>query len=238
MEIIHGVPCIKGEIHSLITLMRLNTRWSSRSTRRSSRENPNYEDEDKLIQSFRRLNEYLEGLFDLHEVDCVNYIKPFHDVIVSLDANGQLTSAALSAISKFALYGFFNSRFPNIKAAMSLVADCIAHCEFEETDWESDELILMKLLELSALSFRCNASDELTVHSAWEIYCTCISIHNHYRASKILKSEAETALVHLTLSIFNRANSLTTRLRALSILAPNDSVVSLEITMGEYTQDT
>ena len=190
METINGVTCIKGEIHSIITLMRLHTRWSHQS--KFDRDNL-YMEEGVLIQSFRLLNEYLEGIFDLREVDCVIYIAPFHKIIVSDKASGPLTSAALSALSKFLLYGFFSSSFPRAQEAMGLIAGCISHCIFEETDWESDELILMKLLELSTLCYRCDASSLLNVGAAWDIYSTCISIHNHYRASKILKSEAETA---------------------------------------------
>ena len=33
--------------------------------------------------SFRRLNEALEGVFDLREVACMTYIDPFYHVIVS-----------------------------------------------------------------------------------------------------------------------------------------------------------
>jgi hypothetical protein len=78
-----------------------------------------------------------------------------------------------------------------------MLANCISRCIFEETDWESDELILMKLLELSALCLQCDASKLLTISAAWDIYSTCMSIHSHYRASKILKSEAETVRVPL-----------------------------------------
>ena len=56
------------------------------------------------------------------------------------------------------------------------------------------------------MALRCDASSHLTIKAAWNIYSTCISIHNQYRASKILKSEAATALRHLTLSIFSRAH--------------------------------
>jgi hypothetical protein len=213
MELTHGVRCIKGETHSLITLMRLNTRWATRSIAAASYSKKTsfvsyYDDEDPLIASFRHLNEYLEGVYDLHEVDCVRYVTPFHHIITSEQASGPLTSAALGSLSKFALYGFFSCHFPRIKEAMLLVADSISRCVFEETDWESDELILMKLLELSALCYRCNAANLLSVDAAWDIFCTCISIHNHYRASKILKSEAETALIHLTLNIFTRASDM------------------------------
>lgn len=198
---INGVTCIKGEIHSIMTLMRLNTRWSqvSKTARDTS-----YGDEDSLVQSFRKLNEYLEGYYDLRDVDCVMYIMPFHNVIVSEKASGPLTSFALTSLSKFALYGFLSDQYPRVQEGITLIANCISRCIFEETDWESDELILMKLLELSTLCYRCNASRLLTIASAWDMYNTCISIHNHYRASKILKSEAENALVHLTLSAFGR----------------------------------
>jgi hypothetical protein len=158
------------------------------------------------MKSFRKLNEYLDGLFDLAEVDSVSYITPFYDVIVSDKANGPLTSAALSSLSKFVLYGFLSRQYPHAIEGVALIAGSISHCVFEETDWESDELILMKLLELSVLSFRCNASIMLTIGAAWDVYSTCISIHNHYRASKILKSEAKNALVHLTLTTFSRAS--------------------------------
>lgn len=198
---INGVTCIKGEIHSIMTLMRLNTRWSQ--VNRVARDT-SYSEEDPLVQSFRKLNEYLEGFYDLREVDCVMYIMPFHNVIISEKASGPLTSSALTALSKFALYGFLSEQCPRVQEGISLIANCISRCIFEETDWESDELILMKLLELSTLCYRCNASRLLTIASAWDMYNTCISIHNHYRASKILKSEAENALVHLTLSAFGR----------------------------------
>jgi len=210
-RVINGVTCIKGEIHSVLTLIRLNTRWSQvgrSSSSSSSHDTIGIEKEKEIpfVQSFRRLNEYLECIFDLREVDCVMYIQPFHEVIVSDQANGPLTSAALSSLSKFALYGFLSSGFPRVKEGIALIANCISYCVFEETDWESDEVILMKLLELSALCLRCDASSLLTVGAAWDIYSTCIEIHNQYRASKILKSEAETALRHLTLTAFSRAH--------------------------------
>lgn len=209
-----GVSTIKGEIHSIMTLLRLNTRWSQPGGRNGSQSSFFAQEENPFIRSFRRLNEYLEGLYDLRDVDCVMYISPFHQVIVSDQASGPLTSAALSSLSKFALYGFLDSSFPRVREGISLIASCISRCVFEETDWESDEVILMKLLELSALSLRCDASSLLTVGAAWDIYSTCISIHSQYRASKILRSEAETALRHMTLATFSKAH------RAFLINAP------------------
>lgn len=200
MDSVHGVTCIKGEIHSIMTLMRLSTRWSHA---KHQVDVTIYQDENPLVKSFRRLNEYLEGMFDLNEVDCVMYIAPFHQVIVSDQASGPLTSAALSSLSKFVLYGFLKPKYPRVGEGIGLIAACIENCKFEETDWESDEVILMKLLELSALVFRCEAANLLTVGAVWDIYSTCISIHSQ-RASKILRSEAESTLRHLTLTAFSK----------------------------------
>jgi hypothetical protein len=206
MEAINAVSCIKGEIHSIVTLMRLNTRWSLQS-RATDGIPTGGNDENPIIKSFRKLNEYLEGMFDLREVDCVMYLSPFHQIIISEKASGVLTSASLSSVSKFVTYGFLSPHFPRAQEGIALIASCISHCVFEESDWESDEVILMKLLELSTLCLRCDASRLLNVRTAWEIYSTCISVQSQYRASKILRSEAETALRNLTLSTFSRAHT-------------------------------
>lgn len=175
---VNGVTCIKGEIHSLMTLMRLNTRWAAPS--RFSRELL-IQDESPLIQSFRRLNEYLEDTYDLRDVDCVVYLDPFLQVVISEHASGPLTSAALSSLNKFALYGFLSSDMPRASEGINLAAHSISSCVFEETDWESDEIILVKLLELSSTCLRCEASSMLTVSSAWDIFSTCLSIHGQIR---------------------------------------------------------
>lgn len=175
MEFINGVTCIKGEIHNIMTLLRLSTRWLTHS--RFSGELL-IQDENPIVRSFRRLNEKLEGIYDLRMVDCVDYLQSFCQVIISDSASGPLTSAALSSVSKFVLYGFLSADFPRASEGINLIANCIPKCIFVETDWESDEVILMKLLELSALTLQCDSSGLLTATAAWEIYSTCMSIHN------------------------------------------------------------
>lgn len=222
METIHlnGVNSIKGEINAILTLLRVNTRWSSAGGKIRNTTNANHRvdkkpsqnidydslDENPLVGPFRKLNRYLEGIYEITLVDTVSYIAPFHNIIVSEQASGPLTCAALGSLVKFVSYGFLSSSFPRSKEGIAMIASCISGCIFEETDWESDEVILMKLLELSTLVYRCDAAKLLSVGSAWEIYSTCISIHAQYRASKILKSEAESALRNLTLTAFSRAH--------------------------------
>ena len=158
-----------------MTLLRLNSRWANVS--RFSHE-VLIQDESVFIRSFRELNDQLESTFDLKEVDCVSYLMPFSQVITSESASGPLTSAALSSLCKFVLYGFMSPSYRGADEGINLIARCIPCCIFEETDWESDEVILMKLLELSSLSLRSDACSLLTVAAAWEIYETCITIHS------------------------------------------------------------
>lgn len=206
MESISGVGCIKGEIHCLMTLMRLNTRWAVGSRRLVSNEDDVViEEENSLALPFRALNVYLEGFFDLKHLSCVRYIQPFHQVIVSHVANGPLTSAALSSLTKFALYGFLSMDFPDSREGINLIAECISHCVFEETVRSSDEIILMKILELGTMSLRAHASTLFSVGAAWDVYNTAMVICNRKGASKLLRSEAESALQNLTVSIFGRA---------------------------------
>lgn len=214
MEHIDAISCIKGEIHSVMTSMRLSTRWSN--TKNSSTKGSDFQEESPFVNSFRKLNEYLEGIFILDDIEVVLYITPFYEVVVSDQASGPLTSVALSSLCKFSMFGFLSTRYPKAQEGMALVAKCISRCIFEETDWESDEVILMKLLELSTLILRCDASKLLTVEPMWDIYSTCLSIHNQNRASKILRSEAETALRHLTQSTFSKAHSICSPVEAQS----------------------
>ena len=109
------------------------------------------------------------------------YLDPFHQVVVSEHASGPLTSAALSSLNKFALYGFLSGDMPRAGEGINLLAHCIPSCVFEETDWESDEIILVKLLELSTTCLRCDASSMLTVSAGWDIFSTCLSIYQQAR---------------------------------------------------------
>jgi hypothetical protein len=81
MDSINAVSCIKGEIHGMLTLMRLNTKWAKHQI--YSRD-ANKQEENELVQSFRVLIDYLGGMFDIRDVDCVMYILPFHQVVKTI----------------------------------------------------------------------------------------------------------------------------------------------------------
>ena len=204
MDVINAVSCIKAEINNVTTLLRLNTKWAGKRYVSATQ----IKEELRLVNLFKQLNEQLEGVFDIEKIDCVNYLLPFQKIIISEYTNGPLTNAALNALCKFVLYGFINPDLNiNCKKGVETIAICISGCVFEESDWQSDEVIMLKLLELSSILYKSNSSALLTVEASWEIFSTCLSIHNQFKASKILLSEAETSLRHLTLTAFSKANN-------------------------------
>ena len=47
-----------------------------------------------------------------------------------------------------ALQGFFDKHTPGAAAAMPQIADAVAHCRFEETDHDADEVVLARILQV------------------------------------------------------------------------------------------
>ena len=64
----NAVLCVKGEIHNVLTVLRLNSRWASRE--RFSREVP-LQAESPLSRAFKGLHSHLEEVDDLANVDTV-----------------------------------------------------------------------------------------------------------------------------------------------------------------------
>ncbi|CAN0435607.1 unnamed protein product, partial [Ectocarpus sp. 8 AP-2014] len=200
----NAVLCVKGEIHNVLTVLRLNSRWASRE--RFTREIP-LQAESPLARAFKGLHSHLEEVDDLANVDTVRYLLPFLAVVESPATTGPMTGVALSSLHKFLLYGFIRKDCPRVKEGITLVAQAISRCHFEETDPESDELVLMKLLELSALCLRCEVGDLLTDESCWNIFVACYNLYHITTDDKsfgLLRDTAGNTLAHIVLMLFSR----------------------------------
>ncbi|CAM9552437.1 unnamed protein product, partial [Phaeothamnion confervicola] len=202
----NAVNCVKGEIHNVLTVLRLNARWASRS--RFSQEIP-LREESPLTRALKALHAYLEGVQDLRDVDTVRYLQPFLAVVGSPHTTGPMTGAALSSLHKFLLYGFMSAESPRVTEGVSLIARAITNCHFEETDPESDQVVLMKLLELSALCLRAEVGSLLGDRDCWEIFLACYRIRclENGTGRSLLASTAGNTLAHIVLMIFERART-------------------------------
>lgn len=85
--------------------------------------------------------------------DANYFLVPFLDVIRSEETSGPVTALALSAIEKFIAYEIINEANGSA-GAVEGITDAVIHAHFVSTDSASDELVLMKILNVRELEKR------------------------------------------------------------------------------------
>ncbi len=161
--------------------------------------------ESPLVRGLKNLYTRLEMVKYLNEIDTVDYIQPFIAVVESTETTGAITGAALSSLHKFLLYGFMTMESPRARDGIDLIVRGVGRYSFEETDPESDEVVLMKILELSALCLRCEVGSLLSESRCWELFQTCYGINCAENVSSLLSTTAGNTLAHIVLIVFSRA---------------------------------
>lgn len=80
MALLNNITCVKGEIHNVLTQMRLNTRWASAA--RFHTEIPIHS-ESPLFRGLKSLHDYLtqQGFHNISDVDTVLYLQPFVEIV-------------------------------------------------------------------------------------------------------------------------------------------------------------
>ncbi|TDH72476.1 hypothetical protein CCR75_001268 [Bremia lactucae] len=197
--------CVKGEIHNVLSMMRVNARWAS--VHRFTKEIP-ASTQSPMMRAFKQLHYELQSVIDLSDVDTVTYLLPFVMVIESERTSGLITGAAISAVNKFLLYGLITSESLRADVAINRIAVCVSRCRFEETHRADDEAVLMKLLELVEYCVRCDAGHLISGDNLWKMLQLCYSIRCQPRSSMHLARSAENTLSHLVLTVFDRINDL------------------------------
>ncbi|TYZ68326.1 hypothetical protein PybrP1_007605 [[Pythium] brassicae (nom. inval.)] len=206
--------CVKGEIHNVLSMMRVNARWASHD--RFTQEIP-AATQSPLLRAFKQLHYELQGATELADVDTVTYLLPFVMAVESERTSGYITGAALSSLNKFLLYGLITAESLRADVAINRIAVCVARCRFEETHRADDEAVLMKLLELVEYAVRCDAGPLITGENVWKMAQLCYSISCQPRSSLHLARAAENTLAHLVLTVFDRIDELEPKKRALSL---------------------
>ncbi|KAE8996318.1 hypothetical protein PR003_g20860 [Phytophthora rubi] len=197
--------CVKGEIHNVLSMMRVNARWAS--VDRFTQEIP-ASTQSPMMRAFKQLHYELQSVTDLADVDTVAYLLPFVMVIESERTSGFITGAALSAINKFLLYGLITGESLRADVAVNRIAVCVSRCRFEETHRADDEAVLMKLLELVEYAVRCDAGHLISGENLWKMLQLCYSIRCQPRSSMHLCRAADNTLSHLVLTVFDRIDEL------------------------------
>ncbi|XP_051002636.1 Golgi-specific brefeldin A-resistance guanine nucleotide exchange factor 1 isoform X1 [Acomys russatus] len=191
-----NIYIIQGEINIVVGAIKRNARWSTHT--------PLDEERDPLLHSFSHLKEVLNSVTELSEIEPNVFLRPFLEVIRSEDTTGPITGLALTSVNKFLSYALIDPGHEGTAEGMENMADAVTHARFVGTDPASDEVVLMKILQVLRTLLLTPVGTHLTNESVCEIMQSCFRICFEMRLSELLRKSAEHTLVDMVQLLFTR----------------------------------
>ncbi|ESQ47079.1 hypothetical protein EUTSA_v10027619mg [Eutrema salsugineum] len=191
---------INSEIGAVLAVMRRNVRWGVRYIA----------DDDQLEHSLiHSLKELRKQIFswqsNWQNVDPRLYIQPFLDVILSDETGAPITGVALSSVYKILTLDIFTLETVNVGEAMHIIVDAVKSCRFEVTDPASEEVVLMKILQVLLACIKSKASNGLSNQDICTIVNTCLRVvHQSSSKSELLQRIARHTMHELVRCIFSQ----------------------------------
>lgn len=87
-------------------------------------------------------------MVDLTQLDALTLLHPFLEVVRSPDTSGPITATALSSLSTFLAYNVLHPLSPSLPEALAELSKAATRCKFEASDSVSDEVVLLKILDV------------------------------------------------------------------------------------------
>ncbi|KAI9233815.1 MAG: hypothetical protein BYD32DRAFT_464966 [Podila humilis] len=215
---------IHAEIISVTSAMRRNSRWSGMSVsglsmgslgmnmglrgRENQKEGAYRNQESPLMVGFNELRSRLASTGAAKDMDAVALLDPFLEVIQSGDTNGPITGAALSSVEKFLMCKIINKDSPNVSLAMQRLAVAATHCKFEASDSVSDEIVLLKILQVLRVAFTSGPGSLLSDESVCSMIETGLSMCCQLQLSEMLRKSAEHTMTIITQTMFEKLRTI------------------------------
>ncbi|XP_031435029.1 Golgi-specific brefeldin A-resistance guanine nucleotide exchange factor 1 isoform X2 [Clupea harengus] len=190
-----NIYIVQGEIATVVGAIKRNSR---------STHTPLDEEQDPLLNSFSHLKEVLNNIKALSDVEPNVFLRPFLEVVRSEDTTGPITGLALTSVNKFLSYGLIDSNHEGAAEGIENMADAVTHARFVGTDPASDEVVLMKILQVLRTLLLTPVGAHLTNESVCEIMQSCFRICFEMRLSELLRKSAEHTLVDMVQLLFSR----------------------------------
>ncbi|KAG0371001.1 GDP/GTP exchange factor for ARF [Gamsiella multidivaricata] len=165
--------------------------------------------ESPLMVGFNDLRSRLATTIAVQDMDAVALLDPFLEVIQSGDTNGPITGAALSSVEKFLLYKIIDQDSPNVAHAMQRLAVAATHCKFVASDSVSDEIVLLKILQVLRIALTSGPGDFLSDESVCSMIETGLSMCCQLQLSEMLRKSAEHTMAVITKTMFERLRTIT-----------------------------
>ncbi|XP_044468061.1 ARF guanine-nucleotide exchange factor GNOM-like [Mangifera indica] len=190
---------INSEIGAVLAVMRRNVRWGIRYVG----------DDDQLEHSLiHSLKELRKQIFlwqnQWHTIDPAVYLQPFLDVIQSDETGAPITGVALSSVYKILTLDVLDLDTVNVGDAMHLIVDAVTSCRFEVTDPASEEVVLMKILQVLLACMKSKAAVKLSNQHVCNIVNTCFRVvHQASSKGELLQRIARHTMHELVRCIFS-----------------------------------
>ncbi|XP_048712257.1 Golgi-specific brefeldin A-resistance guanine nucleotide exchange factor 1 isoform X14 [Caretta caretta] len=191
-----NIYIVQGEINTVVGAIKRNARWNTHTHLDEER--------DPLLHSFSLLKEVLTNITELSEIEPNVFLRPFLEVIRSEDTTGPITGLALTSVNKFLSYALIDPSHEGTAEGMENMADAVTHARFVGTDPASDEVVLMKILQVLRTLLLTPVGAHLTNESVCEIMQSCFRICFEMRLSELLRKSAEHTLVDMVQLLFTR----------------------------------
>ncbi|KAI3694844.1 hypothetical protein L1987_77825 [Smallanthus sonchifolius] len=190
---------INSEIGAVLAVMRRNVRWGGRYMSGDDQL------EHALIQSLKALRRQIfSWQHPWHAVNPAVYLQPFLDVIQSDETGALITGVALSSLYKILTLDVLDVNTVNVDDAMHLVVDAVTSCRFEVTDPASEEVVLMKILQVLLACMKSKASVMLSNQHVCTIVNTCFRVvHQAGTKGELLQRMARHTMHELVRCIFS-----------------------------------
>lgn len=202
---------INSEIGAVLAVMRRNVRWGGRYVSGDDQL------ENSLIQSLKALRKQIFSW--QHQWQSVNpslYLQPFLDVIRSDETGAPITGIALSSVYKILTLDVLDLNTVDVEDAMHLVVDAVTSCRFEVTDPASEEVVLMKILQVLLACMKSKASVMLSNQHVCTIVNTCFRVvHQAGTKSELLQRIARHTMHELVRCIFSHLQNVDNTERSL-----------------------
>ncbi|OAC99682.1 hypothetical protein MUCCIDRAFT_136379 [Mucor lusitanicus CBS 277.49] len=138
----------------------------------------------------------------VQDIDAVNLLTPFLEVIRSGSTTGPIAGTALGSVEKLLHYGIVGVHNPRVSAAMNALSSAATHCKFEASDAASDELVLLRMLQVLQMAITSECGQVLSDEAVCEMMETGLSMCCQMRLSEMLRRSAEHVMINMVIAIF------------------------------------
>ncbi|CAM6114681.1 unnamed protein product [Calypogeia fissa] len=199
---------VNAEVGAVLSVMRRNARWAGRYV---SGDEPM---EHALIRNLKTLRRKLftwnsPSQRGWQHINPSFYLSPFLDVIRSDETGAPITGVALSAVYKILTLEIFDLKTVNVEEAIHGIVDAVTSCRFEVTDPASEEVVLMKILQVLLACVRCEAGVVLSNRDVCIVVNTCFRVvHQAGSKGELLQRTARHTMHELVRAIFSHLPDL------------------------------